>query len=400
MNTITHAFSPSHGKSERSYAQNPLLVYWETTRACALACRHCRAEAIPCADPRQLTHLESVGLLYQILAFGDPLPHLILTGGDPLERADLYDLIDDARALGIGVSITPSATHRLTPHAIARLKQHGIESIGLSLDGSNADRHDGIRNVPGCFEATVQAAKTASVLGIPVQINTLVAQETADDLPAIYEVVKDLNIMRWSLFFLIVVGRGKTLNEVSPERAERLMEWVYDLSQVAPFAIKTTEAPSYRRVALNQMRKRSSEPHSSQGVRRGFGIRDGNGIVFVSSTGDVYPAGFLPLSAGNIGTTQLATIYRESELFQKLRRPEQFNGKCGVCEYRVICGGSRSRAFAHTGDPLGSDRLCMYEPKLASHFKVVSEEAESSCAKTHNGEGCDGCTKIKVLQPS
>src|SRR5215468_893560 len=302
LNTITHPFSLSQRGSERNYDRNPLLVYWEMTRACVLACRHCRAEAMLCADPRQLTHLESVGLLYQILAFGDPLPHLILTGGDPLERADLYDLIDDARALGIAVSITPSATHWLTPRAIVRLKEHGIESIGLSLDGSNAEHHDGIRNVPGCFEATVQAAKAASLLGVPVQINTLVAEETADDLPAIYEVIKDLNIMRWSLLFLIAVGRGKTLNEVTPEEAEHLMEWIYDRSQKAPFAIKTTEAPSYRRVALNRMRKKEVPLHLSQGLHRGFGIRDGNGIVFVSNTGDVYPAGFLPLSAGNIRT--------------------------------------------------------------------------------------------------
>jgi AdoMet-dependent heme synthase len=394
LNTITHPFLSSQRGSERNYDRNPLLVYWEMTRACALACRHCRAEAMLCADPHQLTHLESVGLLYQIVAFGDPLPHLILTGGDPLEREDLYDMIDDARALGIGVSITPSATDRLTGHAITRLKEHGIESIGLSLDGSNALRHDGIRNVPGCFDATVQAAKRASVLGIPVQINTLVAEETADDLPAIYEVVKDLNIMRWSLFFLIAVGRGKTLNEVTPEHAERLMEWIYDRSQTAPFAIKTTEAPSYRRVALNRMRKQGAESHLSKNLQRGFGIRDGNGIIFVSNTGDVYPAGFLPFAAGNVRTTQLATIYRESELFQKLRSPEQFNGKCAICEYRSVCGGSRSRAFAHTGDPLGSDPLCVYEPK------TVSEKLESACAKKHNGDCCLGCTKIKVLQPS
>ena len=364
------------------------------TRACALACRHCRAEAMPCADPRQLTHLESVGLLYQILAFGDPLPHLILTGGDPLEREDLYTLIDDARMLGIGVSITPSATHRLTLDAIARLKKHRIESIGLSLDGSNAVRHDGIRNVPGCFERTVQAAKTASVLGIPVQINTLVAEETADDLGAIYELVKDLNIMRWSLFFLIAVGRGKTLNEVDQNRAERLMDWIYDVSETAPFAIKTTEAPSYRRVALNRIRKQGAEPHVSENLHRGFGIRDGNGIVFVSNTGEVYPAGFLPLTAGNIRATQLATIYRESELFQNLRTPEHFTGKCAVCEYRTICGGSRSRAFAHTGDALGSDPLCAYEPKL------VSGKPEPACAKRHKGECLGGCTKPTALRPS
>jgi AdoMet-dependent heme synthase len=392
LNTITHPFSSSQRGSERNYDRNPLLVYWEMTRACALACRHCRAEAMPSADPRQLTHLESVGLLYQIVAFGDPLPHLILTGGDPLEREDLYDLIDDARALGIAVSITPSATHRLTLDAIARLKKHGIESIGLSLDGSSALRHDGIRNVPGCFDATVQAAKRASVLGIPVQINTLVAEETTDDLAAIYEVVKDLNIMRWSLFFLIAVGRGKTLNEITPQHAERLMEWICDRSQTAPFAIKTTEAPSYRRIALNHIREQGRQSHFSQNLQRGFGIRDGNGIVFVSNTGDVYPAGFLPLAAGNIRTIQLPTIYRESELFQNLRRPEQFHGKCAICEYRSICGGSRSRAFAHTGDALGSDPLCAYEPK------AVREKLGSACSEKHNGECCLGCTKVSILK--
>ena len=354
---------------------------------------------MPRPDPRQLTHLESIGLLYQIVAFGDPLPHLILTGGDPLEREDLYDLIDDARALGIGVSITPSATHRLTRDAIARLKEHGIESIGLSLDGSNPLRHDGIRNVPGCFKTTVQAAKTAAELGIQIQINTLVAEETTDDLAAIYEVVKDLGIMRWSLFFLIAVGRGKTLNEVTPDDAEHLMEWIYDISQTAPFAIKTTEAPSYRRVALNRMREKGKQLHMAQDLRRGFGIRDGNGIVFVSHTGDVYPAGFLPLSAGNMRTTQLATIYRESELFQKLRRPEQFNGKCAVCEYRTTCGGSRSRAFAHTGDALGSDPLCAYEPGIASQRIVMTEKSQSPCKK-QDGKCCLDCMKIKVLQPS
>ncbi len=349
------------------YSRNPLIVYWEMTRACGLACRHCRAEAMPCADPLQLTTSESHALLGQIAAFGAPLPHLVLTGGDPLERTDLFEMIDEAVNLGIGVSITPAATPKLTPEVLYKLKQHGIESLGLSLDGSNRERHDSIRQVHGCFERTIAAARAAADCGLPIQINTLVAQETADDLPAIYELLKTLRIMRWSLFFLIGMGRGRVLMEMEPQPAELLMGWIHDLSRVAPFAIKTTEAPSYRRVVLERMRL---EGKSMADVRRtaafrGFGIRDGNGIVFVSHNGDVFPSGFLPLTAGNVLESRLADIYRTSPKFIALRKPAQFKGQCGYCEFHGICGGSRARAFAHTDDPLESDPLCAYQPDAA-----------------------------------
>lgn len=363
MTTDTRPAAP-HARGARNYRENPLLVYWEVTQACALACRHCRAEAMPWRHPLELTHEEGKQLVRQIAAFGDPRPHLILTGGDPLSRPDLFDLIDYAREVGVEVSITPSATLELTPAAIARLQAHGIQSLGLSLDGSSAGRHDAIRGVEGCYELTIRAADAAAELGIPVQINTLVAEETADDLPAIYELVKRLGVMRWSLFFLIGVGRGRILQGVSPERGEALMHWVYDLAQVAPFQIKTTEAPSYRRVALERMRAEELAPDAIRrsSVYRGFGIRDGHGILFVSHTGDVYPSGFLPLSAGNVRVNDLVAIYRESPLFSRLHDPNQFKGKCGRCEYRIICGGSRARAFGATGDPLESDPLCPYQP--------------------------------------
>jgi len=355
-----HAHRPA---GAHDYSFSPMLVYWEMTQACGLACRHCRAEAIATPHPNQLTHAESLNLLRQVAAF-DPLPHLILTGGDPLRRTDLYGIIDEARALGLTVSITPSATDSLTPAVLAKLKSRGIESLGLSLDGSSAARHEAVRGVAGCFDSTLVAARAAAALGMPVQINTLVSQETIDDLPAIYELLKNLRVMRWSLFFLIAVGRGKVLQPISPERGEELMNWVYDLALTAPFAIKTTEAPSYRRIAIHRMKADhwTAEQIERTPVYRGFGIRDGHGIVFVSSTGDIYPAGFLPLTAGNIRTHDLATIYRHSPLFQSLHSPAGFHGKCGQCEYRVLCGGSRARAFAHTGDPLASDPFCPYIP--------------------------------------
>jgi len=356
----------AHRTMALDYSKNPLIVYWEMTQACALACRHCRAEAVAIAHPNQLTHEESKSLLRQIASFDKPLPHLILTGGDPLQRTDLLDLIDYARQLGITLSVTPSATENLTFYALAQLKKHGVESFGLSLDGSDATRHEAIRGVQGCFDATIRAARDAATLGVPIQINTLVSQETIDDLPAIYELLKTLKVMRWSLFFLIEVGRGRVLQPISPERGEQLMNWIYDLAKVAPFAIKTTEAPSYRRVALKRMRAEGivAAEIERTAVYRGFGIRDGHGIMFVSNQGDIYPAGFLPLTVANVRTTQLVDVYRDSPMFRSLHASQNFRGKCGHCEYGALCGGSRARAFAATGDALASDPFCPYEPAV------------------------------------
>lgn len=355
----------AHRPAAHDYSKNPMIVYWEMTQACALACRHCRAEAVSTPHPDELNYIESRNLLHQIAAFDVPRPHLILTGGDPLKRADLYDLIDEARELGLSVSITPSATPELTFDALAKLKARGIESLGLSLDGSSAARHEAVRGVDGCFDLTLRAAQDAAKLNMPIQVNTLVSQETADDLPAVYELLKSIQVMRWSLFFLIAVGRGKLLQPLPPEKGEELMRWIYSLAQNSPFAIKTTEAPSYRRIALDQMRKAgmSASEIERTPVYRGFGIRDGHGIVFVSNQGDIYPAGFLPLAVGNVRRDRLVDIYRNAPMFRALHTPSQFRGKCGRCEYSALCGGSRARAFAYTGDPLASDPFCPYEPK-------------------------------------
>ena len=360
-----HARPHAHRAAATDFTRNPMLVYWETTQACGLACRHCRAEAVSTPHPNELNREESKSLLRQIAEF-QPLPHLVLTGGDPLQRPDLFELIDEARGLGIAVSITPSATDNLTFDAMAKLKTHGIESLGLSLDGSNAERHEAVRGVAGCFDATLRAAQDAAKLGVPIQINTLVSAETVDDIPAVYELLKGLTVMRWSLFFLIEVGRGRVLQPISPERGEELMNWIYDMSQIAPFAIATTEAPSYRRIALQRMREQGMVAAEIErtSVYRGFGIRDGNGIVFISNQGDIYPAGFLPLAAGNVRIDELSDVYRNSPIFRSLHDPNQFKGRCGRCEYHMLCGGSRARAFGATGDPLASDPFCQYQPAV------------------------------------
>src|SRR3984885_5996818 len=326
----------------RDFSRNPMLVYWEMTQACGLACKHCRAEAMPTAHPLELNTEESKRFLNQLVGFGDPLPHLILPGGDQRRRKDIYPLIDYANGLGLEVSITPSATSELTNAAITKLKSHGIHSLGLSLDGPCVQKHDNIRAVAGTFERTMEAARHCGRLGLPIQINTLVAEETADDLPAIYELLRtSFPVMRWSLFFLISVGRGKALNEVSPERGESIMRWVFDPSKHSPFAIKTTQAPSYRRIAIDMMRSSGmpTPDMKATSVYQGFRIRDGHGIVFVSNLGEVYPSGSLPLHCVNVRTSSLVDVYRNSDNFRGLPSPDQFHGKCGACEYSHICGG-------------------------------------------------------------
>lgn len=346
------------------FERAPMLVYWEMTRACPLACRHCRAEAVLERSDRELSTAEGETLLDQILAFGRPLPHLVMTGGDPLRRPDLLQLARAARDRGVGASLAPSATGDLTPALIAELREAGVQSMSLSLDGSTAARHDAFRGVPGTFGATIGAAAVIRAAGIPLQVNTLVTDETVDDLPAIYELMRTLDVMRWSLFFLIGVGRGAVLREIAPVRSERLFAWLLDLEHGAPFAIKTTEATHYRRVAATRMRRAgmSREAIERTPVGRGFGVRDGNGIMFIAHDGTIHPSGFLPMACGDVRTAALADVYRAHPLFRALRDPRSFQGKCGECPYALMCGGSRARAYARGGDPLTSDPLCPYVP--------------------------------------
>ncbi|HEY2990495.1 MAG TPA: TIGR04053 family radical SAM/SPASM domain-containing protein [Candidatus Binatia bacterium] len=346
------------------YARAPLLVYWELTRACDLACRHCRAAAIAERDPRELTTAEGEALLERIRSFSERGGHLVLTGGDPLKRPDLYSLIDYAARLGLTVSVAPSSTQLLTRDVFQRFKDAGVESISLSLDGSTAEKHEGIRGISGCFTRTLNAAWDALRAGLRLQVNTLVTAETLGDLTRIYNLLSSLPLMRWKLFTLIGVGRGRTLSEPTPEQCESLHDWLCEISRDSPFPVATTEAPHFRRVALTRMRARGIPLSAIEKspVGRGFGIRDGNGVMFISHTGSVYPSGFLPLSAGNVRATDVVDLYRHSNLFKMIRQTRLFKGKCGRCEFKEICGGSRARAYARHGDPLEADPLCAYEP--------------------------------------
>mgnify|MGYP000032401593 FL=1 len=335
--------------------QQPLVLIWEVTQACELACKHCRADAQPRRHPDELSTAEGKALLDQASEFGDG-QLVVLSGGDPLARGDLPELVEYGTEQGLRMTLTPSGTNSITPERLAELDDAGLRRLALSIDGGDSDAHDTFRGESGSFEATMAAAKAARDLDIPLQINTTVCAETVEQLPAIRDLVADLDAVLWSVFFLVPVGRGRVLTPIAPERAERVLSWLHEVSDEAAFGLKTTEAPHYRRVAMQK------QDEGASGLKRRMGIRAGKGFAFVSHTGEVYPSGFLPKSAGNVRDESVVDIYRESALFQQLRDDNALTGKCGACRYRTVCGGSRSRAYATTGDPLAADPLCDYRP--------------------------------------
>ncbi len=351
--------------SARRFDQAPARVYWELTRACDLACRHCRAEAMRYRAPDELSVAECCRVLGR-LATASPVPHVVFTGGDPVKRPDLTILVAQATKLGVPASVAPSATAGLTRDVIDDLKRAGVEAMSLSLDGPTPAHHDGVRGVLGCFGWTLAAAQRIVNAGIPLQVNTLVTAQSAPWLDEIATVVARMGAARWSLFFLINVGRGRTLTPLDAAEAERTLVWLAANARRWPFVATTTEAPHYRRVVLQRLRAagRSAAEIAAHPITRSFGMRDGNGIMFIAANGDVTPSGFLPLVAGNVRDTDPLTIYRESRLFRSLRQPALFTGRCGRCGFREVCGGSRARAWAHA-DVFGEDPLCAWEPAAA-----------------------------------
>ena len=341
--------------------ERPFVLIWELTQACELACKHCRAEAEPQRHPEELTTAEGRRLLNQAREFGEG-QLLVLSGGDPLAREDAVDLVEYGTDIGLRVTMTPSGTGSLTADRIAALGEAGLRRMAVSLDGASTQSHDEFRQEEGSFEETIAAARAVREAGIPLQINTTVCAETVSELPAIRDLVADLGAVLWSVFFLVPVGRGAVLDPIDPDRAESVMEWLCELQEAVPFGIKTTEAPHYRRVALEQETDSDGGPPGDV-IGRQTGITAGDGFAFVSHLGDVYPSGFLPESAGNVRAQSVVDIYRNAPLFEQLREKDALEGKCGACPYRNVCGGSRSRAYAETGNPMASDPLCSFVPE-------------------------------------
>ncbi|WP_424211900.1 TIGR04053 family radical SAM/SPASM domain-containing protein [Streptomyces sp. BI20] len=370
--------TPRHAVSDR-----PFIVIWEATRACPLACLHCRAEAQTARDPQELDGADARRVMDQIAAFGKPSPLFVITGGDPFQRADLTELVRYGTELGLRVAVSPSGTPTLTRENLEAVRDAGAVALSLSLDGPDAARHDAFRGVPGVFDWTLDGWRAARALGLKVQINTTVTRHSLPDLADIAALVRREGAMLWSGFLLVPTGRGEALDALGAEEIEDVLHFLYDCGAV--IATKTTEGHHFRRVTLQRtildargerprlgpvyerLRERAAELGLFEGegraVRRPpMDVSSGRGFVFISHTGEVHPSGFLPISAGNVKNHPLTDIYRGSALFTTLRQPELLRGKCGACEFKTVCGGSRSRAYGATKDMLAADPYCAYRP--------------------------------------
>lgn len=363
--------------SEIDFNKNPYIVIWEVTRACQLKCVHCRADAQNKPDPKELTTVEGFKLIDEIFEMNNPM--LVFTGGDCMMREDLFDLADYAVKKGMRVSMTPSATDNVTIERMQRAKEVGLSRWAFSLDGPTPEIHDHFRGTPGSFNLTIEKVKYLNELNMPLQLNTVISKYNYDYLEEMAELMKELNVVMWYIFLLVPTGRGQYDACLTPAEHEKVFRWLYELSKSAPYDIKTTAAQHYRRVVFQQKAREKVVDRSEiryedtltkdmasviDGLKRApKGVNDGNGFVFISHTGDVMPSGLLPLVGGNVRDKSLADIYRESTLFKDLRSPDKYKGKCGVCEYRYVCGGSRSRTYAVTGDYMESEPFCVYIPE-------------------------------------
>lgn len=391
MTARTRATKPDHAVRAMHHdaGERPMITIWEVTRACQLVCQHCRADAQPIGHPDQLSTEQGQALLADIAGFGRPFPIVVLTGGDPFERADLPDLVAYGHSLGLHMAVSPSVTPKVTPDRLAQIHAAGANALSLSLDGASSATHDAWRGVTGVFEATLAAARAAVAEGLRLQVNSTVTQGNVHELPAILRTVMDLRAAMWSVFFLVPTGRGEALKPLVAAEAEDVMHWLHDVSDL--IAIKTTEAPHFRRVAIQRARAAAASAEALAALKSERGplyqqltdatadllagreiqlrkprppidVNSGRGFAFIDHVGDVYPSGFLPQHCGNVKDQGFRHIYRNDPLLQSLRRPQEFHGKCGVCEFNEVCGGSRSHAYAVTGDILASDPTCAYVP--------------------------------------
>lgn len=358
----------------------PFIVIWEVTRACALVCKHCRADAQHEPNPNQLTTEQGKRLLENLASYNKPRPLVVFTGGDPFERGDLEELTRYGTELGLNISLSPSVTPKLTPERIRRLREAGGKAMSMSLDGATPETHDAFRGFSGTFDQTIAMAPVINEAGYRLQINSTLTKKNIHEAPALLKTVMEMGAKMWYVFFLVPTGRGADLNALSPQEREDVLHWLADISN--RIAIKTTEAPQYRRVVIqneqgvpydggalyHELTKKTAEllgaaPENPRPPRAPMAVNSGSGFAFIDHLGDVYPNGFLPLHCGNVKEQNFHDIYTNSPVFKKLRDPDSWHGKCSVCEFHDVCGGSRSTAYALTRDVSASDPTCVYIPK-------------------------------------
>jgi MoaA/NifB/PqqE/SkfB family radical SAM enzyme len=335
--------------------RDPVVVAWEVTRACGYRCRHCRADARPRPMPGQLDDREGLRLIDDLSRFDGTV--LVLTGGDPMLRPDLEDLVAHAAGRGLRVALTPSATGRVTLARLRALRAAGVEQVAVSLDGPDAATHDAQRGVRGSFARTMGILARAREAGFPLQVNTTVTRGGAGHLDRMADRVASAGAAMWSVFFLVPTGRAARAEVMGPHAQERVLRRLVRMRAGLPMRLKVTAAPAVRRVEATMAAEGLVPP-----APRPLPVNDGRGFMFVAHDGTVSPSGFLPLPAGDVRSASAVDLYRTAPLFRALRDPDRLRGRCGRCEWRAVCGGSRARAFALTGDPLGEEPTCPHRP--------------------------------------
>lgn len=342
----------------------PRLIFWETTTACNLKCIHCRASAADYRSPEDLTFEESTRLLDQIACFANPV--IVLSGGEPLVREDIFDIAAYGTMLGLRMVLATNGT-LVTPNVATRMVDAGIQRISVSIDGPNASSHDHFRRVTGAFDEALAGIENAKNAGLPFQINTTITKQNIDDIPEILNLAVDMGAVALHIFLLVPTGCGKEIADeemIAPGQYEEVLNWFYDKTKEVKIGLKATCAPHYFRI----MRQRAAqegmaitpETHGFEAMTKG--CLAGTGVCFVSHKGEVFPCGYLPVEAGNVRDTPFPEIWRDSELFKVLRNESLLEGKCGPCEFKSVCGGCRARAYAETGNYLTEEPYCTYTP--------------------------------------
>lgn len=358
-----------HAQPAPSPSDAAPIVIWELTRACRLNCAHCAVGAQPRRSPLELSTYEAYKTIDQIVAMRPQ--ELVMTGGDVLERSDLYQLLDYARRRGVRPTVSLSVTPSLTGAVVGKLRHNGAHRIALSIDSAAPESHDAFRKVSGQFASTLLALRWAKTAEIPLEVNTLIARRNIGELHRIAELVGDIGIDRWNLYFLVPTGSAKNIEMITSDEVEQAFEVIHGLSQQTGFRIRTFEAPQFRRFVMQRNAKAKRESldrfFSKNGESmlpdeiRTAGVA-ADQVLFITHTGEVTVSPFVPLTAGNVRYQPLSLVHRSAELFAALRDPANLKGKCGRCEFRWLCGGSRARAFAMTGDLFAGDPLCAYQP--------------------------------------
>ncbi len=332
------------------------IVAWELTRRCELNCRHCRAGASPERDPLELNPTEALRVIKSLAGFSRPL--LILSGGDPLLREDLFDLIREARNAGLKVVMAPTGVN-LNPEIVQKIKRAGVERLSISLDGASDRSHDSFRGKPGVFNLVMKGVDLLREAGLSFQVNTTVTSANLAEVPEIYELARKIGAQAFHIFLLVPVGRGENLRdwEISPQEYEKTLLWIAEKEREGALELKATCAPHYYRIL-----KQKGIPPRNPG---GQGCLGGKSYAFISARGEVQICGYLPLPAGDLRKNDFdfPAIWAGSELFRAVREVDSYQGKCGGCEYNKICGGCRARAFAFGGNYLGEEPFCLYQPK-------------------------------------